>query len=240
MKRRSGIQIMGKLIGLIRPLMHVMAAAIVLGVTGYLCAIFLTVLAGAGILQVMGIWKGTTLLTLFVSLAVLAVLRGILHYGEQACNHYIAFKLLALIRHKVFAVLRKLCPAKLDGRDKGNLISIITTDIELLEVFYAHTISPIAIAFLTSLMMEISFPISCADRSVRPCGISCNWSSDAHVEFQTRFRKGMEFRTRFGDLNSFVLDSLRGLDETIQYGCGENGKSRWNAKVWNWMRNRKK
>ncbi len=183
MKRRSGIQIMGKLIGLIRPLMHVMAAAIVLGVTGYLCAIFLTVLTGAGILQVMGIWKGTTLLTLFVSLAVLAVLRGILHYGEQACNHYIAFKLLALIRHKVFAVLRKLCPAKLDGRDKllalirhkvfavlrklcpakldgrdkGNLISIITTDIELLEVFYAHTISPIAIAVLTSLIMEIFF-----------------------------------------------------------------------------------
>lgn len=157
MKRRSGIQIMGKLIGLIRPLMHVMAAAILLGVTGYLCAIFLTVLAGVGILQIMGIWQGVSLTTLFVCLAVIAVLRGILHYGEQACNHYIAFKLLALIRHKVFAVLRKLCPAKLDGRDKGNLISIITTDIELLEVFYAHTISPIAIAFLTSLIMEIFF-----------------------------------------------------------------------------------
>lgn len=157
MKRRSGIQIMGKLIGLIRPLMHVMAAAILLGVTGYLCAIFLTVLAGVGILQIMGIWQGASLTTLFVCLAVIAVLRGILHYGEQACNHYIAFKLLALIRHKVFAVLRKLCPAKLDGRDKGNLISIITTDIELLEVFYAHTISPIAIAFLTSLIMEIFF-----------------------------------------------------------------------------------
>ena len=137
---------MGKLIGLIRPLMHVMAAAILLGVTGYLCAIFLTVLAGVGILQIMGIWQGVSLTTLFVCLAVIAVLRGILHYGEQACNHYIAFKLLALIRHKVFAVLRKLCPAKLDGRDKGNLISIITTDIELLEVFYAHTISPIEIA----------------------------------------------------------------------------------------------
>ena len=117
MKRRSGIQIMGKLIGLIRPLMHVMAAAILLGVTGYLCAIFLTVLAGVGILQIMGIWQGVSLTTLFVCLAVIAVLRGILHYGEQACNHYIAFKLLALIRHKVFAVLRKLCPAKLDGRD---------------------------------------------------------------------------------------------------------------------------
>ena len=104
MKRRSGIQIMGKLIGLIRPLMHVMAAAILLG---YLCAIFLTVLAGVGILQIMGIWQGVSLTTLFVCLAVIAVLRGILHYGEQACNHYIAFKLLALIRHKVFAVLTK-------------------------------------------------------------------------------------------------------------------------------------
>ena len=231
MKRRSGIQIMGKLIGLIRPLMHVMAAAILLGVTGYLCAIFLTVLAGVGILQIMGIWQGASLTTLFVCLAVIAVLRGILHYGEQACNHYIAFKLLALIRHKVFAVLRKLCPAKLDGRDKGNLISIITTDIELLEVFYAHTISPIAIAFLTSLIMEIFFFRYHVRIGLFALGgISCDRSSDAHVEFQTRFRKGMEFRTRFGDLNSFVLDSLRGLDETIQYGCGEKREEQMERK----------
>lgn len=231
MKRRNGIQIMGKLIGLIRPLMHVMAAAIVLGVTGYLCAIFLTVLAGAGILQVMGIWKGTTLLTLFVSLAVLAVLRGILHYGEQACNHYIAFKLLALIRHKVFAVLRKLCPAKLDGRDKGNLISIITTDIELLEVFYAHTISPIAIAVLTSLIMEIFFfryhvliGLFALVGYLAIGVLMPMWNSRRGSE------KGMEFRTRFGDLNSFVLDSLRGLDETIQYGCGEKREAQMEQK----------
>lgn len=222
MKRRSGIQIMGKLIGLIRPLMHVMAVAIFLGVIGYLCAIFLTVLAGAGILQVMGIWQGASLLTLFVCLAVIAVLRGILHYGEQACNHYIAFKLLALIRHKVFAVLRKLCPAKLDGRDKGNLISIITTDIELLEVFYAHTISPIAIAFLTSMIMEIFFfryhvliGLFALVGYLAIGVLMPMWNSRRGSE------KGMEFRTRFGDLNSFVLDSLRGLDETIQYGYGE-------------------
>ena len=222
---------MGKLIGLIRPLMHVMAAAIVLGVTGYLCAIFLTVLAGAGILQVMGIWKGTTLLTLFVSLAVLAVLRGILHYGEQACNHYIAFKLLALIRHKVFAVLRKLCPAKLDGRDKGNLISIITTDIELLEVFYAHTISPIAIAVLTSLIMEIFFfryhvliGLFALIGYLAIGAFVPMWNSRQGAQ------KGMEFRTRFGELNSFVLDSLRGLDETIQYGCGEKREAQMEQK----------
>ena len=231
MKRRSGIQIMGKLIGLIRPLMHVMAAAILLGVTGYLCAIFLTVLAGVGILQIMGIWQGVSLTTLFVCLAVIAVLRGILHYGEQACNHYIAFKLLALIRHKVFAVLRKLCPAKLDGRDKGNLISIITTDIELLEVFYAHTISPIAIAFLTSLIMEIFFfryhvliGLFALVGYLAIGVLMPMWSSRRGSE------KGMEFRTRFGDLNSFVLDSLRGLDETIQYGCGEKREAQMEQK----------
>lgn len=231
MKRRSGIQIMGKLIGLIRPLMHVMAAAILLGVTGYLCAIFLTVLAGVGILQIMGIWQGVSLTTLFVCLAVIAVLRGILHYGEQACNHYIAFKLLALIRHKVFAVLRKLCPAKLDGRDKGNLISIITTDIELLEVFYAHTISPIAIAFLTSLIMEIFFfryhvliGLFALVGYLAIGVLMPMWNSRRGSE------KGMEFRTRFGDLNSFVLDSLRGLDETIQYGCGEKREEQMELK----------
>ena len=231
MKRRSGIQIMGKLIGLIRPLMHVMAAAILLGVTGYLCAIFLTVLAGVGILQIMGIWQGVSLTTLFVCLAVIAVLRGILHYGEQACNHYIAFKLLALIRHKVFAVLRKLCPAKLDGRDKGNLISIITTDIELLEVFYAHTISPIAIAFLTSLIMEIFFlryhvliGLFALVGYLAIGVLMPMWNSRRGSE------KGMEFRTRFGDLNSFVLNSLRGLDETIQYGCGEKREEQMERK----------
>ena len=231
MKRRSGIQIMGKLIGLIRPLMHVMAAAILLGVTGYLCAIFLTVLAGVGILQIMGIWQGVSLTTLFVCLAVIAVLRGILHYGEQACNHYIAFKLLALIRHKVFAVLRKLCPAKLDGRDKGNLISIITTDIELLEVFYAHTISPIAIAVLTSLIMEIFFfryhvliGLLALVGYLAIGVLMPMWNSRRGSE------KGMEFRTRFGDLNSFVLDSLRGLDETIQYGCGEKREEQMEQK----------
>lgn len=231
MKRRSGIQIMGKLIGLIRPLMHVMAAAILLGVTGYLCAIFLTVLAGVGILQIMGIWQGVSLTTLFVCLAVIAVLRGILHYGEQACNHYIAFKLLALIRHKVFAVLRKLCPAKLDGRDKGNLISIITTDIELLEVFYAHTISPIAIAVLTSLIMEIFFfryhvliGLLALVGYLAIGVLMPMWNSRRGSE------KGMEFRTRFGDLNSFVLDSLRGLDETIQYGCGEKREAQMEQK----------
>ena len=237
-KRRSAIQIMGSLIGLIKPLLHIMLAAIVLGTSGYLCAIFLTILAGqvivhglltgaAGLLvPVNNMWLVfTPVKTIITVMIVIAVLRGILHYVEQYCNHFIAFKLLAIIRHKVFAALRKLCPAKLEGRDKGNLISIITTDIELLEVFYAHTISPIAIATLTSIIMVIFIGryhwlaglLALAAYLIVGVAIPM-WNGKRGSQ------KGMEFRTNFGELNSFVLDSLRGLDETIQYGQGEKRK----------------
>ena len=237
-KRRSAIQIMGSLIGLVNPLLHIMLAAIILGTLGYLCAIFLTILAGqvivhglltgvAGmIVPVENMWLVfTPVKTIITVMIVIAVLRGILHYVEQYCNHFIAFKLLAIIRHKVFAALRKLCPAKLEGRDKGNLISIITTDIELLEVFYAHTISPIAIATLTSIIMVIFIGryhwlagvLALAAYLIVGVAIPM-WNGKRGSQ------KGMEFRTNFGELNSFVLDSLRGLDETIQYGQGEKRK----------------
>ncbi len=237
-KRRSALQIMGSLIGLVKPLLHIMLAAIILGTLGYLCAIFLTILAGqvivhglltgvAGmIVPVDNMWLVfTPVKTIITVMIVIAVLRGILHYVEQYCNHFIAFKLLAIIRHKVFAALRKLCPAKLEGRDKGNLISIITTDIELLEVFYAHTISPIAIATLTSIIMVIFIGRYHWLAGVLALGAYLivgvaipMWNGKRGSQ------KGMEFRTNFGELNSFVLDSLRGLDETIQYGQGEKRK----------------
>lgn len=237
-KRRSAISIMGSLIGLVKPLLHIMLAAIILGTLGYLCAIFLTILAGqvivhglltgvAGmIVPVEKMWLVfTPVKTIITIMIVIAVLRGILHYVEQYCNHFIAFKLLAIIRHKVFASLRKLCPAKLEGRDKGNLISIITTDIELLEVFYAHTISPIAIATLTSIIMVIFIGRYhwlaglLALTAYLIVGVAIPmWNGKRGSQ------KGMEFRTSFGELNSFVLDSLRGLDETIQYGQGEKRK----------------
>ena len=237
-KRRSAIQIMESLIGLVKSLLHIMLAAIILGTLGYLCAIFLTILAGQVIVH--GLLTGaagmtvpvdnmwlvfTPVKTIITVMIVIAVLRGILHYMEQYCNHFIAFKLLAIIRHKVFAALRKLCPAKLEGRDKGNLISIITTDIELLEVFYAHTISPIAIATLTSIIMVIFIGryhwlaglLALAAYLIVGVAIPM-WNGKRGSQ------KGMEFRTNFGELNSFVLDSLRGLDETIQYGQGEKRK----------------
>lgn len=224
-KRRSVISIMGSLIGLVKPLLHIMLAAIILGTAGYLCAIFLTILAGQVIVHGVIAGGAGSIKTIITVMIIIAVLRGILHYAEQYCNHFIAFKLLAIIRHKVFAALRKLCPAKLEGRDKGNLISIITTDIELLEVFYAHTISPIAIATLTSLVMVIFI-----GRYHWLAGILAliaylivgvvipMWNGRRGSQM------GMEFRTNFGELNSFVLDSLRGLDETIQYDQGEKRK----------------
>ena len=141
-KRRGAIQIMKSLIGLVKPLIHIMLAAILLGTLGYLCAIFLTILAGQVIVRglladksdilIKNMWLAAApVKNILTVMIVIAVLRGILHYAEQYCNHFIAFKLLAIIRHKVFSSLRKLCPAKLEGKDKGNLISIITTDIEL-------------------------------------------------------------------------------------------------------------
>lgn len=243
-ERRSGIRIMGSLIGLIKPLAGQMLAAVTLGVLGYLCAIFLTVLAGCAVLhglregaggiritEQMGYLVSLPLGVIFGVMGVIAVLRGVLHYAEQYCNHFIAFKLLAIIRHRVFAALRRLCPAKLEGRDKGNLISIITTDIELLEVFYAHTISPIAIGTVTSLVMVLFIGhfhlyagLLALAGYVTVGAVLPVWNG------KRGGKKGMEFRTGFGELNSFVLDSLRGLDETIQYGQGAKRKEQMNER----------
>lgn len=233
--RRSAIQIMGQLIGLVKPLLFFMIAAILLGTVGYLCAIFLTILAGQivahGLIpQLFFRIRNPRLVfmpvkTVLTIMIVIALLRGILHYLEQYCNHYIAFRLLAIIRHKVFEALQKLCPAKLESRNKGNLISIITTDTELLEVFYAHTISPICIAFLASLFMVLFIGHyhylagSLALIAYIIVGVII-----PVINGKLGSAEGMTFRNNFGELNSFVLDSLRGLDETIQYDQGEERK----------------
>ena len=220
--RRSGIRIMAELIGLIAPLMHVMILAITTGVLGFLCAISITIFGGYAILTYLGLDSLFTIKTIFITVLVLAASRGILHYIEQLSNHYIAFKLLALIRDKVFKALRKLSPAKLEGRDKGNLIALITSDIELLEVFYAHTISPIAIGILTSLIMTVfigSFNIilgAIAFLGYFTIGFIIPY-------FSSKFGKndGMAYRNDFGKLNSYFLDSLWGIKEILQFGYGE-------------------
>lgn len=236
--RRSGIAIMGKLIVLIKPLLHIMAIAVLLGVTGYLCAISLTILGVKTLGMATGGFLSETvkylsenaevsgkITVIMTAMILVAVFRGVFHYIEQYCNHFIAFKLLAIIRHKVFAALRKLCPAKLEGRDKGNLISIITTDIELLEVFYAHTISPIAIAIVVSLIMIVfigSYSVAAGIFALIAyivIGVVIPL-----INGKRGSTLGMKFRNAVGELSSFVLGELRGIDETIQYGAGEKKK----------------
>ena len=148
-KHRSPFAIAARLIVLVRPMLPIMLAAVVMGVIGHFCATFITIFGGFALLTAAGLPSPLAGVgTAFVCILVFALLRGVLRYAEQASNHYIAFKLLALIRDKVFGALRRLTPAKLEGRDRGDLISLITADIEQLEVFYAHTISPVCIAIL--------------------------------------------------------------------------------------------
>lgn len=213
--RRSGIVIMAKLVGLVKPLLHIMLLAIILGTAGYLCAMSLTILGVKDMLEGSG--------KLFALMIIFAVMRGILHYIEQYCNHFIAFKLLAIIRNKVFSALRRLCPAKLEGRDKGNLISVITTDIELLEVFYAHTISPIVIAFITSLIVTIFIGYHNIYAGILAlAGYITVGVIIPVINGKRGGNTGLLYRNQFGDLNSYMLDCLRGLDETIQYNQGDN------------------
>lgn len=217
-KKRSGFQVMLGLIGMIKPLLGIMLFAILMGCIGNLMATFLTVLGGYGLLAVTGIYDGIPFRTVMILVLVFAVARGFLRYAEQACNHFIAFKLLARIRHQVFAALRRLCPAKLDGSQKGNLISIITSDIELLEVFYAHTISPVAIAVLTSVFMILYFA-SLHPLLAFPAFLAYLLVGLVIPLVNGRIggADGKKYRDSFGALNAGVLDNLYGLEEIIQY-----------------------
>ena len=218
-RRRSNFSIMARLVGLTRPLLPVMALAIVLGVLGFLAAIFLTVFAAYGLLDAAGSWGVVPLGAACALVAVCGVVRGPLRYGEQLCNHYLAFKILALVRDKVFGKMRTLAPAKLEGRDKGDLVSLLTGDIELLEVFYAHTLSPAAIALIVSVVM-VAFTATLspllaayAAFSYAVVGIAVPWISS-----KASGTGGREVRDAIGSMNAFVLDSLRGLRETLQFG----------------------
>ncbi len=232
MKRRSGFTVMLRLVGLVKPLTGFMVLAICMGLIGHLCATFITVLGGYAVLELVGVETPFSLIGIFTCVLLFALLRAGLRYGEQACNHFIAFKLLALIRDRVFRALRKLCPAKLEGRDKGDLISVITSDIELLEVFYAHTISPAAIALLFTIILCLfigSFHWALGLLAliaylvvgiVMPLATS-KLSGDA----------GLRFRTDSGALSGFVLDSMRGLSETIQYAQGAERLTEMNRRT---------
>lgn len=218
-RRRSHLAVMFELLKLTKPLLPVMALAIFLGVVGFAAAIFLTVFAVFGLLDLSGFETGIGWVVAAIAVAICGVVRGPLRYGEQLCNHYLAFKILALVRDRLFAVMRQLAPAKLEGRNKGNLVSMVTSDVELLEVFYAHTISPALIALIVSVGMVIFIgfqsPVLAAVAALAygMLGILVPWISSKSAGVL-----GREVRDRIGFMNTFVLDSLRGLPEILQFG----------------------
>lgn len=215
----SALGIVSRMIGLIAPLAPFMALAVLLGVAGFVASMLGTVI-GAWSMGLAFVGADAAFPALAAGIAIASLLRGPLHYGEQICNHYIAFKLLALIRDKVFAALRRLAPAKLEGRDKGDLMSLVTADIELLEVFYAHTVSPVLIAAAMAVGMAVAL------------GLQSLWFAVLTVVLYGAIalvvpfagsrlcsRLGREQRDSVGSMNAFMLESLRGVNETIQYGC---------------------
>lgn len=222
MPQRNGLIVMLRLIGLVRPLIFYMVLAVTLGVAGHLCAVGITIDGGYGLLAVFAEGAEAPLHFIAALMVVMAILRGLLRYGEQLCNHFLAFKLLALIRDRVFRALRRLCPAKLEGRDRGDLIAMITSDIELLEVFYAHTISPIAIAalFCGAMIVYIgSFYWLLGLLAV--CAYGIVGVVIPLVASRISAGEGTRLRVQSGALSSFVLESLRGLSELLQYGQGD-------------------
>lgn len=230
--KRSGLNVMARLIGLVRPMLGFMLLAIAMGLLGNLCATFITVFGGYAILYVLHPEWSMSLGWVFAAVLLFALVRGFLRYAEQSCNHFIAFKLLALIRDKVFGALRHLCPAKLEGKDKGDLISVITSDIELLEVFYAHTISPICIAFLFCLIMVLF--IGRIHAALGVLTLSAYAVVGIVIPLVTSKRSGddgIQFRSSAGKLSAFVLDSLRGLPETVQYGQGRKRLAEMDAQT---------
>lgn len=221
--KRSNLKIVGRLIGLVKPLMPLMLLAILMGVLGYLCSIFITIFGGYALLDLLGYGAPLSVSTVFICVILFAVLRGALRYAEQYSNHNIAFRLLALIRDQVFRALRRLSPAKLEGRDKGNLISILTSDIELLEVFYAHTISPVVIAFVVSLLMVLFVgQFHWALALIALLGYLTVGVVLPVITSKLGRETGAQYRREFGGMNSYFLDSLRGLKEIIQYGQGRH------------------
>lgn len=216
-KRRNGLKIMASLIVLLGSLSYIMLLAIINGTLGFLCAMGVTIFGSIGVAKFLGETINMSY-GLIISLTIgCGVLRGALRYLEQYSNHFIAFKLLAALRDKIFKALRALAPAKLEGREKGGIISMITSDIETLEVFYAHTISPICIAlivetlvllyvgFISSFYLSLAALVSYIIIGIILPIISSKLLSDT----------GVRYRKSFASFNSYYLDSIKGVNDIV-------------------------
>ena len=222
MKKQSKLRILLRLLKIIKPLSGYMTLAVCLGTLGFLTAQFIPILGGYGVLYGLGLSGSLSLRTIFLCLAVCALTRAVFRFAEQRTNHYIAFTLLAIIRDRVFKALRRLCPAKLEGRDKGDLISLITSDVELLEVFYAHTVSPICIAVVVELFMCLF--IGSYHWSLGLLALCAYLLVGLLLPYMISRRSGTlgdELRAQSGLLAAHMLESIRGIDETQQYHGGE-------------------
>ncbi|MDV4150026.1 ABC transporter ATP-binding protein [Clostridium sp. AL.422] len=222
MKRRSGFQIMKRLIVELKPLAPIMLITISMGVIGFLAAISIAAFGAVALGAFIGDITFISFKGALIVMIVCSVLRGFLRYAEQLSGHYIAFKILYILRDKIFTVLRKLAPAKLEGKEKGNLIALITSDIELLEVFYAHTIAPISIAIITNSIIAIILSLINPMFGVISAvfylivGFVIPYVSSSFAK-----EAGVKYRNIFGESNNYVLDSLRGLKEVLLYKNGE-------------------
>ena len=231
MKRRSGFQIMKRLIVELKPLAPIMAITISMGVVGFLAAIAIASFGAIAIGTLIGDITFISFTGAMVVMVLSAVFRGFLRYAEQLSGHYIAFKILYILRDKIFGKLRKLAPAKLEGQEKGNLISLITSDIELLEVFYAHTIAPISIAVITnSIIAVILYMINPWFGLLSVVFFLIVGFVIPYASSSLGKEAGVAYRNMFGECNNYILDSLRGLKEVLLFGNGEERLKEINSK----------
>lgn len=223
MKRMSGFQIMKRLIKELKPLAPIMLITIFLGVIGFLASISIAVFSAVAIGSLNGDISWITFKASIIVMVVCATLRGFLRYGEQLSGHYIAFKILYILRDKIFTKLRSLAPAKLEGKDKGSLIALITSDIELLEVFYAHTIAPISIAIITNTIIVIVLgKINVVFGVMSLISFLIVGFFIPYFSSSVGKEAGVSYRKNIGDCNSYILDSLRGLQEILFFKAGED------------------
>ncbi len=228
-KRRNGFTIMAKLIVLVGSLAYIMLLAVVNGFLGYLAALGTTLFGAMGVAQIVdsSTFGSHVSVWLFVGLAVgSGVLRGILRYFEQYSNHNIAFKLLALLRDKIFNKLRKLAPAKIDNKNKGNLVAMITSDVEILEVFYAHTVSPVFIAITVSLtiFLFVGLFINWYLAAVAICAYVVIGIVFPPIASKAMASSGVNYKKKFASFSSYFLDSIRGAKEIVVHNAVEDRK----------------
>ena len=235
--RRSGAKIMASLIVLLGSLSYIMILAVINGSVGFIAAMGVTVAGATGVAKALGILGLCAEVSLswgwIIGLAVgCGVIRGGLRYLEQYSNHYIAFKLLAALRDKIFGALRVLCPAKLESKQKGSIIAMITSDIETLEVFYAHTISPICIAVLVSLavFLFVGFIASRYLALVALAGFIVIGIIVPLISSGKLKASGVNYRKEFASFNAYFLDSIKGIKDIVLNNAEKDRESEVNRR----------